>query len=285
MKGIPIRSIRATKESAAGKCSIRRLEDILNGHDLQHDLHRHSFFFILLVGKGEGVHEIDFTSYEVQERSIFLLRPGQVHQLLLRAGATGFLMEFDADFYHAKDKSGAQRMRRAGGKNFCLFEAGRFEKLKALLNAIFDEYTCKQEGYADAIRAMLDLFYIEFVRQGDAATALKSGGNIYIQDRFEEFNELLEKHITSEKQVSYYTRAMNLSSYQLNEITKSVAGKTASALIDDYIVLEAKRYLLATSAQVKEIADQLGYEDPSYFIRFFRKHTGHSPETFRKNFR
>ena len=78
---------------------------------------------------------------------------------------------------------------------------------------------------------------------------------------------------------------MNLSSYQLNGITKTTVGKTASALIDEYILLEAKRYLLATASQVKEIADHLGYEDPSYFIRFFKKHTGLSPDAFRKNFR
>jgi YesN/AraC family two-component response regulator len=59
--------------------------------------------------------------------------------------------------------------------------------------------------------------------------------------------------------------------------------KTASELINEYIILEAKRYLLATPNQIKEIADQLGYEDVSYFIRFFRKQTGYSPEAFRHN--
>jgi len=78
---------------------------------------------------------------------------------------------------------------------------------------------------------------------------------------------------------------MNLSPYQLNEITKSSIGKTASELINEHIILEAKRYLLATPNQIKDIADHLGYEDTSYFIRFFKKHTGHSPEAFRHNFK
>ena len=67
---------------------------------------------------------------------------------------------------------------------------------------------------------------------------------------------------------------MNLSPYQLNEITKSSVGKTASELINEHIILETKRYLLATPNQVKEIADQLGYEDNSYFIRFFKNTPG-----------
>lgn len=56
-------------------------------------------------------------------------------------------------------------------------------------------------------------------------------------------------------------------------------------MINEQIVLEAKRYLLATPNQVKEVANHLGYEDVSYFVRFFKKHTGHTPEAFRKNFK
>ncbi|MBL7932446.1 MAG: AraC family transcriptional regulator, partial [Bacteroidia bacterium] len=74
-------------------------------------------------------------------------------------------------------------------------------------------------------------------------------------------------------------------SYQLNSITKSLLGKTCSEIINEQIILEARRYLLATSNQVNQIAYQLGYEDVSYFIRFFKKHTGHSPDSFRQNFK
>ena len=76
---------------------------------------------------------------------------------------------------------------------------------------------------------------------------------------------------------------MSLSAYQLNNITKTTLGKTASDVINDHIILEAKRYLLATSEQVNQIAYHLGYEDTSYFIRFFKKHTGKTPDAFRSN--
>jgi AraC-like DNA-binding protein len=81
--------------------------------------------------------------------------------------------------------------------------------------------------------------------------------------------------------VSFYADLLNLSSYQLNAITKATLGKTCSELINEFIILEAKRTLLATSNQVNQIAYHLGYEDVSYFIRFFKKHTGYSPEAFR----
>ena len=97
--------------------------------------------------------------------------------------------------------------------------------------------------------------------------------------------ELLETRISEIKNVSQYADLLNLSPYQLNAITKASVGKTVAQLIDEQIILEAKRYLLATPNQVKDIAWNLGYEDVSYFIRFFKKHTGHSPDAFRKNFR
>ena len=110
-------------------------------------------------------------------------------------------------------------------------------------------------------------------------------GNSYTQERFEELTELIEKNIATHKQVSQYADLMHMSAYQLNSITKASVNKSASELITDQVLLEAKRYLLATSDQVKEIADTLGYEDISYFIRFFKKQTGYSPEAYRQNFK
>lgn len=287
MKKIPVRQLNVPQpELPSGeRFKIRRVEDIVGDTGLVHDLHRHDFFFILAVKKGGGSHEIDFTPYEVSDHAVFILRPGQVHQLELDAGCTGYLLEFNSEFYHPKGKSSDLRLRKAGSRNFCLFDAGRFEKMHTLLGMMFREYAAREEGYADAIKSGLDLFFIEFLRQSPNPKGQAAATGSYTQERFEEFSTLLEQHVTSQKQVSKYLEMMNLSAYQLNEITKSSIGKTASELINDHIILEAKRYLLATPNQVKDIADHLGYDDVSYFIRFFRKHTGSSPEAFRQHFR
>jgi len=286
MKKIPIRQIsEAHKElPASERFTIRRVEDIMGGNDLAPELHRHDFFFILSLEYGKGHHEIDFTPYKVNDNSVFFLRPGQVHQLELKAGCTGYLMEFSTGFYHPKDKLSRLRLRKASHKTWCKPDSGRFEKLLAILKEMFGEYINREEGYQDVIKANLDIFIIEFIRQSTSSKVVPKIGNPYIQERLEEFLELLDNHITTHKQVSQYTDLMNLSAYQLNEITKATLGKTSSTLINEHIILEAKRHLLATTNQIKDIADQLGYEDPSYFIRFFRKHTGYSPDAFRHHF-
>ncbi|GAB2829933.1 helix-turn-helix domain-containing protein [Ferruginibacter profundus] len=284
MKKIPVRHIAEKEQAAAEKFTIRAVKDLLGGKELFHELHRHDFFFILVLQKGNGMHEIDFTKHTVCDNAVFILRPGQVHQLMLKKDCTGYLLEFNAAFYKPATKAGIQRFRKAGNKNFCKTGNDRFKKLLSVLSYVLEEYTEMKEGYQDAIKAGLDIFFIELVRQSQNPKAIPGTTNAYAQERLEEFLSLLELHITTHKQVSHYSELMRLSPYQLNEITKATIGKTSSAIINEHITLEAKRYLLATPNQIKDIAGQLGYEDVSYFIRFFKKHTGYSPEAFRNKY-
>jgi AraC-like DNA-binding protein len=286
MKKIPIRHIAASQQeqSPSGRFTIRQVSDLLGENDLVHPLHKHDFYFILALEKGKGLHEIDFVRYDLQDNSLFILRPGQVHQLELKADCSGFLLEFDSSFYQPQCTLMDQRWKKAIHKNHCQVEENRFIKLLSLLTSVFTEFTLKQEGYAEAIKAYLDIFFIEYIRQSRDPKQTPGNGSSYTQDRFEELLALLEAKITEVKHVSHYAELLHLSPYQLNAITKASVGKTTAELINEQVILEAKRYLLATPNQIKDIAYHLGYEDVSYFIRFFRKHTGHSPDGFRKNF-
>jgi len=287
MKNIPLRHIKATQNEStfSERFSVRDIRDLLAGKDLIQELHRHDFFFILALRKGMGNHEIDFTSYNVCDHSLFFLRPGQVHKLKLEAGSTGYLMQFNKEFYYSNDQASRQLLRKVSSKNLCQLDAKRIKKLLVILKYIFQEYVDKQEGYREVIKANLGIFFIELVRHRQNEASTSGGGTLYPQERTEELVELLETHISTHKQVSHYADMLHLSIYQLNAITKATLGKTCSELIDEFILLESKRFLLATSNQVTQIAYHLGHDDVSYFIRFFKKHTGHSPEAFRHNLR
>lgn len=285
MKKIPTRKITATtKEPAiAAAFSIRKLSDLLDGKDMLQELHRHDFFYILALEKGAGIHEIDFTPFKICNHSIFFMQPGQVHQLTLKAGSTGYLVQFSADFYYPHDKATNQLLRKINTRSFFRFDTGSFKKPLSVLTHIFNEYSNRQEKYQEAIRANLDILLIELIRRhckiGSTTTVS------YTQEKLDEFLELVNTHLATHKQVSQYAAMMNLTPYQLNAISKTSLGKTCSQVITEHIILESKRYLLATTNQVNQIAWQLGYEDVSYFIRFFKKQTGYSPEQFRQNSR
>jgi len=285
MKTIPVRQLQSQQEpTLMGSFSIRAVEELLTGKDMIQELHRHDYFYVLALKNGTGQHEIDFIPYEVCDHSVFFMRPGHVHQLVLHAGSKGFLMQFKSDFYFPNDPLSAQLLRKASNKGLCQLDSKRFEKLHTLLSAIFQEYTDKQERFQAVIQANLGIFFIELVRHRQHNTPKTTTENSYQQARLEELLELIESTIAEHKEVAYYADRMHLSSYQLNAITKATLGKTCSTVITDCLVLESKRQLLATSNQINQIAFQLGYEDVSYFIRFFKKHTGYSPAVFRQKF-
>ena len=290
MKNIPVRSIQSqqSNQNSFDGFKIRSLETVLDGKDMRQDLHRHDFYFILVVRQGKGIHEIDFVEYQIAEHTIFMMRPGQVHRLELSGSSKGYLVEFNNKFQLLSQAKGADLLRKAASRNFCSLKEDRFDKLRSILDAMLDEFTTKEEGYENAIKAGLELFFIQLLRDRqhkDEKQINFNSANLYRQEKLEEFLSLLELNIHLTKQVGAYADMLNLSLFQLNATTKNLLGKTAAELIEDQIILEAKRFLLATSNQVNQIADHLGYDDVSYFIRFFKKHTGQSPEAFRQNFR
>lgn len=284
MEIIPVRHINIIQKepNLLGNFTIRTLQDLLNGKDMFHELHRHDFYFILIVKKGLGNHEIDFVNYELSDYSVFIVRPGQVHQLELRSDSIGYMIQFNSEFYSPIEKKPNVLLQKASTKNFYQLKEEGFLRLDMLLMSISNEYKSKSEEYKEVIKSNLQILFIELMRLRNTNTKGSANKDLYVQERLEEFLQLLETNITSEKQVSRYANMLNLSNYQLNSITKQTLGKTASELINEQIILESKRYLLATSNQVNEIAYYLGYEDVSYFIRFFKKHTGYSPEVFRQ---
>jgi AraC family transcriptional regulator, transcriptional activator of pobA len=287
MTKIPIRQIKSKPKepNLVGSFNIRSIHELLDGEDLIQELHRHDFFFILLLKKGSGFHEIDFIEYKVCNYSIFFMRPGQVHQITLRAGSTGYLMQFNSNFYYPNDKTSSQLLQKASTKNLCQLDAQRVKKILGILAFIFQEDSEKQEGYLEVIKSSMSIFFIELVRHRQNKNSSLNEHSSYSQLQLEKFVDLIETHIFEYKQVSKYAEMLHLSTYQLNAITKTTLNKTASDLINEYMILEAKRNLLATSNLVNQIADDLGHEDVSYFIRFFKKHTGYSPEAFRQNFK
>lgn len=287
MENIPIRQIREIPKepNLSGSFSIRNVQDLLLEKDMVQELHRHDFYYILVLKKGSGSLEIDFKHFVIKDHVIFLMRPGQVHQLVLKASSTGYLVQFKTDFFYTQNKLSQELLRKVSHLNFCNLDSDGFSKLETILSSILKEYTDKQEGFQEVIKSNLSIFFIELVRHRQNKIIASKENNPYSQEQLEKFLSLLDTNITNNKQVSQYADMLNISTYQLNAVTKSLLDKTPSELINEYIVLESKRQLLATSNQVNQIADYLGYDDISYFIRFFKKHTQYTPETFRNNFK
>jgi AraC-like DNA-binding protein len=96
------------------------------------------------------------------------------------------------------------------------------------------------------------------------------------------FLELVEKNFTRNKGVSYYADELYITPNYLNMLSKKHFGKSAGEMIASRIMLEAKRLLYHTTSDISQIAFELGYEDPSYFTRSFRRFERKTPSEFRE---
>lgn len=286
MKAIPIRSLATAPTSLrlSEDFDIRAIAQVLDGKDLVQALHRHDHYFLLVLTTGSGMHECDFRPHVLKPHTIYTMRPGQVHRLELKAGSTGYILQFKADFVATIDQGARSVLRRAGHLEAFHTDADRYGELLMPLDRIARSYALQQEAQLHLVRAYLGAFLADLVlpAPGHAPASDAKG---YAQERLEELLELIEENVVQVKEVSAYAERMHLSTFQLNAIAKAGAGRTCSELITEQIILEAKRYLLATTDQVTQVADRLGYDDPSYFIRFFKKHTGFTPEGFRQKSR
>lgn len=280
MSTIPIRQIKDSFFEE--RFSIRNLEPLTSDKDLVHELHRHDFYFVLFVKTGSGQHEIDFVKHPVSNYNCFFIRPGQVHELLLSQGTTGFMLQFTTDFYTPKEIPALEVLRKVSHQNFLSLASAEFEQIESIATLIFQEYAQKSNRYKEALKSYLDILFIVMARFSQTE---QTEHKLYAQERLDALFDLMEKNISSKKQVSDYAEMLHITSYQLNSITKSLLQKTASELINEHIILEAKRLLIATTNQVNQVAHLLGYDDTSYFIRFFKKKTGLTPEAFRQHFK
>jgi AraC-like DNA-binding protein len=108
----------------------------------------------------------------------------------------------------------------------------------------------------------------------------------YSQNRIvRQFKSLIDENFVNATQVMQYADMLYVTPGHLNDLIKTVTGKTAKQIIDERRILEAKRLLFWGEHSVKEIAARLNFEDDAYFNRFFKKHTGNTPALYQREIR
>lgn len=98
------------------------------------------------------------------------------------------------------------------------------------------------------------------------------------------FRDLLDQQFREVKSVSRYARQIHVSEKRLNQATSRIFGRTPKQLIDDRVLLEAKRLLVHSERAIKDVALTLGFSEPTNFIKYFRKHVKLTPMEFREKY-
>ncbi|WP_160714599.1 helix-turn-helix domain-containing protein [Chitinophaga solisilvae] len=256
-----------------------------NTNEFTNQPHRHDHFQIIWLTRAKGRHMVDFVWYDVEDNMVFLLRPGQVHQL--DCYREGYSIFFTEKFYftnkHDKEtlydySNLFDNWHGYGPISVSDVTATALQGLVNLISNELNHQCCTNnrsivKHYLNAV-----LLLAEREKKRNATETMMPLNH---DARVVQLRRLLEQHYPTEHQVAFYANAFALTPKRLNEITKETTGRTVTELLHDRIVLEAKRNLAFSHKSIKEICYMLGFEDPAYFSRFFKNNTGISPQDFR----
>jgi AraC-like DNA-binding protein len=261
---------------------IQNISDHIKEHEFIGKPHKHDFYLIMFVSHGKGAHVIDFIEYQVQPNSIFLMTPGQVHTWTLSDDIDGFIIFFTREFYQIRlsDNDLLEFPFFHSLVASPLIRPAKDEVVNFTLQQMNLEYRGSNEPNLRLIRAYLDVLLLEVAKYYNVSHTAKTRGSIH---KLRKLEQLINENFRTLKQPGDYGDLMNLAPSYLNSICKETVGKTLTDLIQQRILLEAKRMFAYSDLNVNEVAAKLNFSDPSYFIRWFRKQTQQPPDEFRKH--
>jgi AraC-like DNA-binding protein len=250
-------------------------------HHFATSAHKHDFYLIVLFTKGSGTHEIDFNTYNVKAGAVFMMAPGQMHNWILSKDIDGYVFFHTKNFYdntytHARIET-YPFFQSIHQPPVVYLNKEHTKKLAEQFNFLVKEYEENERFKSEKIHCLINLIYIELSRQ--YVTEGKVNNESYLL-KIRMLEKLIDKHFKLKKHPYEYASLMNLSEKHLNRMNKNCLNKTTTELIADRIVLEAKRLLVHSKQNVSEIASELGFENNSYFSRFFKKHSRQTPTEF-----
>lgn len=150
-----------------------------------------------------------------------------------------------------------------------------------LLKVYFDQSECT--CISQLVLCQLKAFFIGFHEylQRNPQYRPDEVKSYRVRELFNRFMMLLERDYKISRDVNYYAAQMNISSKYLTNIVSQVTGHTPKTIIDQYVILQLKMHLKRTMQSIKEMAWEFHFADVSFFCRYFKKHTGLTPQQIR----
>jgi len=255
--------------------------------------HRLAFHEIMLVTDGEGTLDLDGTQIEVAPYRLCITAPGEIRSWRLRGERLdGLVAFFEAELFNEffadpafVDKFPVLAMEAR--RRSIPLSRKRFERLADIVGGMQDELRSVRPDSSHVLRAQNYLLLTEVQRScGGAhpippASAMPPAPSIKARALALRFSAMVEQRFLCDDSVADYAASLGVTPRHLNNCAVLAAGATAGEIIQKRLHLEARRLLLNTDMAVVEIAQALNFSDASYFNRFFKRHAGTTPRSFR----
>ncbi|MCH7410965.1 AraC family transcriptional regulator [Belliella sp. DSM 111904] len=238
--------------------------------------HKHEGYFeLIFIDKGEGFHCIETEKHQLKSPDFYFLKPGQMHFWQFTEIPVGYVMMFKEEFIDAvKEVKILQQLTQMG-------ELTRIPTWgDSMVGKIFEDilavYQNPTPNADDLIKGYLRVLFAKI-----ADYTIESPQDSKEYPLCDRFLNLLSQQNPPLHRVADYADSLQTSPQNLNHACKKKTGKSASEHISNQLILEAKRNILHTDLNINQIADLLQFNDASYFVKFFKKHTGETPYQYR----
>ena len=252
-------------------------------------LQRNNYYSLIWIIRGEGKVKADFSEYLFEPGTLFSFSPYQPFMLFADGDIQGIALQFHPDFFcihkhqHEVACNGVL-FNNIYDPPFVKVDETSANKFNMLLEQVKAEMQHPALAQYELLISYLKIFLITASRlktdqQPEAAKSVTNAEGPFILQKLKDYIEL---HYKTLHTPGDYADMLNISPKALAKITKAHFNKTLTNLIAERIIIEAKRELYLTNKTVKEIAYELGYNDESYFSRFFKTNADISPQLYRE---
>lgn len=247
-------------------------------------LYREAYYCIFLLAKGEAEIQVNEFKSKIKAPEVVCGLPGDLWEWKWRNKPEGYFLCFDASFALSCFKANFQLeplpyFNPETRYPFIRISEKRFQRLLLLVK---DMIECRTElpVYFDLLRSELWTFLFllekEYILNGN------KGRNGEIKNHINKFINLVNEHFQVHHDTKFYAEQMNITTNYLNKICNALLGVKAFDYIMNRIMSEARFLLRLSNTNVNEIAYKLGFENPNYFIRCFKKMEKMTPGEYRK---
>lgn len=278
----------------------RRYLDALIHYDILENLavffgrdmpvHRHAQYLqIHYIDRGEIRFHIDDKIYHAQGPALLLTPPSVPHSFLTAQDACGHVLTIHQSIIWQLLKDGLQQQLESQlnhelslqFKDLNEEESSHWWMLVQTLEAISREWNHDYPAKNLTLQTLVRLLLIQISRLSARETVSTSVNNDDLQS-FRQFSNLIQEHYHEHWQLSAYTSALGLSESRLHQICQRIANRSPKKIIHDRIIQESKRLLTFSNLSSSEICYKLGFSDPAYFSRFFKRNTGVTTQRYRQ---
>jgi AraC-like DNA-binding protein len=244
--------------------------------------HRDDHYIFIFQERGEGKMMVDFKEVYVKGSGVFCILPGQVHYGVVMDHADVWFLALDAGWIHEH-----YRPVFIDRHQLVKTEGATCDRLRSCVTLLHEACTGEAGGnfQHNVMRSLVDAYLgmlAGIFTAGNIAAGCPVSRTAIITSQFK---HMLVERFREMKSPAGYASALNISPAYLNEAVKAATGMPVSYWIQEEVMTEARRLLYYTDNTVKQVADDLGYEDHTYFTRVFTKCTGTPPLAYRKKYR